>query len=75
MAGKNKLKKFAEVANFENVFENLNRKDGLLTQLPEIHKSMKGFWAQEYFKNDNPIILELACGGGEYTVAMAKEYP
>ena len=36
---------------------------------------MKGSWQEKHFKNNNPIVLELACGGGEYTVALAKKYP
>jgi tRNA (guanine-N7-)-methyltransferase len=37
--------------------------------------SMKGKWHEEYFKNDNPIVLELGCGKGEYTVELARLYP
>ena len=36
---------------------------------------MKGHWNQDFFKNDNPIVLELGCGKGEYTVELAKLYP
>ena len=36
---------------------------------------MKGNWKKEFFKNDNPLVLELGCGKGEYTVALAKEFP
>ncbi len=36
---------------------------------------LKGKWAQEHFKNDYPITLELACGGGEYTVGLARKFP
>src|SRR3712207_9336028 len=36
---------------------------------------MKGHWREQYFKNDNPIVLELGCGKGEYTVELAKLYP
>ncbi|SFS61709.1 tRNA (guanine-N7-)-methyltransferase [Sphingobacterium wenxiniae] len=61
--GKDKLRKFAEVATFKNV-----------VQLDE-GKPFKGKWAKEFFKNDKPIILELACGKGEYTVNLAKLFP
>ena len=36
---------------------------------------MKGNWSKKYFGNTNPIVLELGCGMGEYTVALAKKYP
>ena len=36
---------------------------------------MKGHWRQHYFHNDNPIVLELGCGRGEYTVELARKYP
>ncbi len=67
--GKNKLKKFAEVHNFPNVIEfNFSFK-----QIKE--HPFKGKWKQLFFKNQNPITLELACGKGEYTVALAQKYP
>lgn len=59
--GKNKLRQFAELDTFHNVFQ----KDG----------SLKGKWSTEFFKNDHPIVLELACGKGEYTVNLAKKFP
>ena len=37
--------------------------------------NMKGKWREMYFHNDNPIVLELGCGKGEYTVELAKLYP
>ncbi|MBN1599724.1 MAG: tRNA (guanosine(46)-N7)-methyltransferase TrmB [Bacteroidales bacterium] len=37
--------------------------------------SLKGNWNKEFFKNENPITLELGCGKGEYTVGLAKKYP
>lgn len=61
--GKDKLRKFAEIATFHNV-----------KQLDE-GKPLKGRWAKEHFGNDQPIILELACGKGEYTVNLARMYP
>ena len=60
--GKNKLKKFAEMETFPNVF-----------QPP--YKPMAGKWRDTYFHNDNPIVLELGCGRGEYTVGLAQKYP
>ncbi|HMN31808.1 MAG: tRNA (guanosine(46)-N7)-methyltransferase TrmB [Chitinophagaceae bacterium] len=55
-----KLTRFAAIKTFQNVFE-----------FPE---NMQDGW-QTFFKNDNPIVLELACGKGEYTVNMAKNFP
>lgn len=59
--GKDKIKRFAEIETFPNVFQNP----------PE----MPGKWRSEVFKNDNPIVLELACGRGEYTVGMSRLFP
>ncbi len=67
--GKNKLKKFAQVETFDNVFFlsfEQAREEGL---------ALKGKWNKEYFKNDNPIVLELGCGKGEYSVGLAARYP
>lgn len=61
--GKDKLRKFAEIDTFSNVF-----------QLDE-GKAMKGRWATDFFGNRHPLVLELACGKGEYTVSMAKLFP
>ena len=61
--GKDKLRKFAEVATFKNV-----------VQL-DAGKDYKGQWASKFFGNNNPVILELACGKGEYTVNLAKLFP
>ncbi|HXI00125.1 MAG TPA: tRNA (guanosine(46)-N7)-methyltransferase TrmB [Sphingobacteriaceae bacterium] len=61
--GKDKLRRFAEIASFENVL-----------QLDE-GKELKGFWSRKQFNNENSIILELACGKGEYTVNLARMFP
>lgn len=58
---KNKLERFAELATFPNVVQ--------------LNPEYKGKWAAEFFKNNFPIVLELACGKGEYTVALAKKFP
>ncbi len=66
---KGKLKKFAELNTFEHViqpkFEEVFRKD----------HTLKGNWNKTFFKNNNPITLELGCGKGEYTVGLAKMFP
>lgn len=61
--GKDKLRKFAEVATFKNV-----------VQL-DAGKEYKGQWSSKFFGNDKPLVLELACGKGEYTVNLAKMFP
>lgn len=61
--GKDKLRKYAEVATFSNVLQ------------LDAGKAYKGQWANRFFKNDNPVIVELACGKGEYTVNLAKLFP
>lgn len=66
MGSKNKLKRFNENETFDNVFQP-DRDDvqkGLI--------DLKGKW-NSFFKNDHPIILELGCGKGEYTIGLAKE--
>ena len=61
--GKDKLRRFAEVATFSNVVQ-------LDAGVP-----YKGKWASDFFKNNNPVVLELACGKGEYTVNLARLFP
>lgn len=61
--GKDKLRRFAEVETFSNVLQ------------LDAGKPFKGRWAVEFFKNDNPVVLELACGKGEYTVNLARMFP
>lgn len=66
--GKNKLRHFAEMKEQSCVFE--PEKEILF----EDRFEMKGKWAS-YFGNDNPITVELGCGKGEYTLALARKYP
>ncbi len=66
---KRKLKRFAEVDTFDNVLK------PTLDEAMQDKFSLKGKWNSDYFKNDNPIVLELACGKGEYTIGLAKNYP
>ena len=66
---KNKLTKFAEMASYKNVFECTFQK------LQKEPFALKGKWGKDYFMNDNPIVLELGCGKGEYTVGLARYFP
>ena len=75
MSRKNKLQRFADLLTFPNVYENFSLKDPKLLGADGEELEMKGKWNAVHFKNDHPITLELACGGGEYTVALAEMYP
>ena len=66
---KGKLAKFADMEAFENVFQYP------YSVVDNVPFEMKGKWREMYFHNDNPIVLELGCGKGEYTVELAKLYP
>ena len=67
--GKGKALRFAENLTFKNLiqpeFEEIFHKD----------HALKGRWHKDFFKNDNPIVLELGCGRGEYTVALGRSNP
>ncbi len=65
--GKNKLAKFAELETFEHVFQVASRE-----LLSGNSFSLKGNWHKDFFDNNNPIVLELGCGKGEYTVELAQ---
>lgn len=66
MSGKNKLAKFRENETFECLFQPLS--DDMIAD----NFSLKGHWNEQVFHNDNPIVLELGCGKGEYTIALAE---
>lgn len=66
---KGKLAKFADMERYENVFQYP------YSVVDNVPFDMKGHWREEYFKNNNPIVLELGCGKGEYTVELARLYP
>jgi len=67
--GKNKLQKFDEMAGYPHVFEYP------YAILKEKGCDLKGTWNKSVFKNDYPIVLELGCGRGEYTVGLGKLFP
>lgn len=68
--GKNKLKKFADMEQLSCVFQ--------LSYNEILHNgarfAMRGKWREEYFHNDNPIVLELGCGKGEYAVGLSQRF-
>jgi tRNA (guanine-N7-)-methyltransferase len=67
--GKNKLARWAEMKSFNNVIE---------PTVEEVYSKdypLKGNWNKVVFKNENPVILELGCGKGEYTVGLAARFP
>ena len=67
--GKNKLAKFSDMAGYPHVFQypfSVLQAEGF---------PMRGHWKEEFFHNDNPIVLELGCGKGEYTVGLGRLFP
>jgi len=69
VGSKNKLRRFRENETFANVIQ--PERDEVLSD--SFH--LKGKWNSEYFKNENPIVLELGCGKGEYSVALGEKFP
>lgn len=66
---KHKLERFEECKTFKNLFQHTSyrvREEGF---------PMRGEWHADYFHNDHPIVLELGCGKGEYTVGLAQRFP
>ena len=66
---KGKLAKFADMAEYPHVFEYP------FSVAENVPFEMKGHWHRDFFKNDNPIVLELGCGRGEYTVGLGRLFP
>jgi len=69
VGSKNKLRRFKENETFSNVHQP-SREEVVNNSF-----ALKGHWNKEVFKNDNPIVLELGCGKGEYSVELARRYP
>jgi tRNA (guanine-N7-)-methyltransferase len=65
---KRKLQRFAENETFPNVFQPK-------IVYPPVDHEMKGKWNEKFFRNDRPLILELGCGRGEYTINLAEKFP
>lgn len=67
--GKGKLEKFADMRSYPHVFEYP------YSVVDNVPFEMQGNWNRDFFKNDHPIVLELGCGRGEYTVGLARLFP
>jgi tRNA (guanine-N7-)-methyltransferase len=67
--GKNKLSRWLEMKSFGNVIEPAT------DDIKSGDHPNKGRWGEIYFKNSNPLVLELGCGKGEYTVGLARHFP
>lgn len=67
--GKNKLQKFADMASYPHVFEYP------YSVADNVPFEMKGNWRRDFFGNDHPVVLELGCGRGEYTVGLGRLFP
>ncbi|HEY3387441.1 MAG TPA: tRNA (guanosine(46)-N7)-methyltransferase TrmB [Saprospiraceae bacterium] len=74
MGRKSKLKRFAEVATFPNVYEIDPAQESFISNQEGLSRDLRGQWADVHFHNDHPVILELACGKGDYTVALARDH-
>ena len=56
-------------------FKDNDQSDYVIQPGKDIFENIKGKWRETYFRNDNPLILELACGRGEYTIGLARVFP
>ena len=66
---KNKHKRFAENETFTHLFQPTPQ------EMFEGDFYLKGKWNNDFFKNENPIVLEVGCGKGDYTTALAEQNP
>lgn len=69
MGSKNKLRRFKENETFKNVVQP-SREEVFNNAL-----ELKGNWSKKFFNNDKPLVLELGCGKGEYTLSLAQNNP
>jgi tRNA (guanine-N7-)-methyltransferase len=69
VGGKNKLARWNELASFDNVIQ------PVIGEIAGKDHPVKGKWKNDIFRNNNPIVLELGCGKGEYTVGLATRFP
>lgn len=73
--GKDKTFKVNSIGTFVNVFQNPHFTNPKLVNHLQQELEMQGKWKRDFFKNENPLTLELACGKGDYTLALAQKYP
>jgi len=66
--GKDKLRRFGELGHFDRVFQ------PRIDEITGKEYSLKGKWKMEVFHNNHPLVLELGCGKGEYTIEMARHF-
>jgi tRNA (guanine-N7-)-methyltransferase len=69
MSKLNKLERFAEMKSMPNVVQ------FGFHDMEESYHQLRGKWKSEFFKNENPLVLELGCGKGEYTVGLSRRFP
>lgn len=69
MSGKNKIRRFKENETFQNVIQPSR------AEIVGGKFALKGKWNSDFFKNQHPIVLELGCGKGEYTVGLSELFP
>ena len=74
MSRRRKLEKFAELLKYPHVFEMVEIGSGKVKQSKDEIFEINGQWNAKAFKNNQPLCLELACGRGEYTLALARLY-
>jgi len=68
LGSKNKLKRFKDNEKFKNVIQPSRE------EVVGGNFNLRGHWSAEFFKNNNPIVVELGCGKGEYSIGLAKKY-
>ncbi len=72
--GKDKLRKFAAIRTFDNVYSSKNFTEALVVNSKEEELDIRGKW-RDHFQNEHPLLLELACGKGHYARGLGQRYP
>lgn len=73
--GKAKMFKIRSIDAFSNVYQNPHFTNPVMVNYKGEELDLKGKWRNDVFKNGNPVVLELACGKGDYALALAQKYP